>query len=94
MTENHLRIRLSPEVTIAMGMTVMAPGGEMVGQTVEMLASHSPQAGEMDEYERVLGDPYETNTWGPSEVERVISRGGWHNPTNGEEAFTIMRQSA
>ena len=28
----------------------------MVGETVEMLASHRPGAGEQDAYERVLGD--------------------------------------
>jgi glucose-6-phosphate 1-dehydrogenase len=56
LTKNHLRFRISPEVSIALGMTVMAPGEEMVGQAAEMLASHRPQADEMDAYERVLGD--------------------------------------
>ena len=31
-------------------------GGEGVGQPVELLASHHPASGEMDAYERVLGD--------------------------------------
>jgi glucose-6-phosphate 1-dehydrogenase len=56
LTKNHLRFRISPEVSIALGMTVMAPGEEMVGQAAEMLASRRPQADEMDAYERVLGD--------------------------------------
>jgi glucose-6-phosphate 1-dehydrogenase len=56
LTQNHLRFRISPEVTIALGMTVMAPGEEMVGQSAEMLASRHPQPDEMDAYERVLGD--------------------------------------
>jgi glucose-6-phosphate 1-dehydrogenase len=56
LTKNHLRFRISPEVAIAMGMTIMAPGEEMVGQAAEMLASRHAQAGEMDAYERVLGD--------------------------------------
>ncbi len=55
LTSNHLRLRISPEATIAMGMTVMSAAEKMAGQTVEMLASHSPHAGEMDAYERVLG---------------------------------------
>ena len=38
-----------------MGMTVLSAGEKMAGQTAEMLASHSPHAGEMDAYERVLG---------------------------------------
>jgi glucose-6-phosphate 1-dehydrogenase len=56
LTQNHLRFRISPEVTIALGMMVMAPGEEMLGQTAEMLASRHPQPDEMDAYERVLGD--------------------------------------
>src|SRR5580700_9397901 len=56
LAPNYLRFRISPEVSIALGMTVMAPGEEMVGQAAEMLASRRPQADEMDAYERVLGD--------------------------------------
>ena len=56
LTQNHLRFRIRPEVTIALGMMVMAPGEEMLGQTAEMLASRHPQPDEMDAYERVLGD--------------------------------------
>jgi glucose-6-phosphate 1-dehydrogenase len=56
LTRNHLRFRVSPEVDIAIGMTVMAPGEEMVGESAEMLAHHHPEATEMDAYERVLGD--------------------------------------
>ena len=59
LKHDHLRFRVSPDVAIAMGMTVMAPGDDMTGQTVEMLASHHPSAEEMDAYERVLGDAME-----------------------------------
>src|SRR4029453_12520749 len=55
LKENHLRLRLNPEMTIAMGMMVMSPGEDMAARTDEMLASHSPHAGEIDAYERVLG---------------------------------------
>jgi glucose-6-phosphate 1-dehydrogenase len=55
LTENHLRLRLSPEVTIAMGMMVQAAGDGMAGQAIEMVASRSPRAADMDAYERVLG---------------------------------------
>ena len=55
LVENHLRLRLSPEVTIAMGMMALAPGEGLSLQTGEMVASHSPRADEMDAYERVLG---------------------------------------
>jgi glucose-6-phosphate 1-dehydrogenase len=53
---NHVRLRISPEMTIALAMTAINPGQELVGQSVEMLVSHHPQADEMDAYERVLGD--------------------------------------
>ncbi len=56
LTPNSLRLRISPEVTIALGMMVMAPGEETVGQATEMIASRSPRADEMDAYEKVLGD--------------------------------------
>ncbi len=56
LVENHLRLRLSPEVTIAMGMTTLDPDAEGLSfQTGEMVASHSPRGDEMDAYERVLG---------------------------------------
>jgi glucose-6-phosphate 1-dehydrogenase len=55
LTENHLRLRISPEVTIAMGMNILAPGDGMAIQAVEMVASRSPDAEDMDAYERLLG---------------------------------------
>lgn len=55
LVENHLRMRLSPEVTIAIGMMVLSPGEGFNLQTGEMVASRSPRADEMDAYERVLG---------------------------------------
>jgi len=56
LVENHLRLRLSPEVTIAMGMMTLAPAAEGLSlQSGEMVASHSPRTDEMDAYERVLG---------------------------------------
>ena len=53
---NYLRFRISPDVAIAMGMTVMAPGEKLAGQGAEMIASKHSDAQEMDAYERVLGD--------------------------------------
>lgn len=56
LVENHLRLRLSPEITIAMGMMNLAPNAEGFAlQNGEMTATHSPRADEMDAYERVLG---------------------------------------
>jgi glucose-6-phosphate 1-dehydrogenase len=56
LKNNYLRFRISPEVTIALGMTVMAPGEKMPDQTAEMIASHHPQPDEMGAYERLLGE--------------------------------------
>jgi glucose-6-phosphate 1-dehydrogenase len=55
-SSNYFRFRISPEVTTAFGMTAMDPEETMIGQPVEVLASQTPIAGEMDAYERVLGD--------------------------------------
>jgi glucose-6-phosphate 1-dehydrogenase len=56
LVDNHLRMRLSPEVTIAMGMMTLCPADEGLSlQTGEMVASHCPHADEMDASERVLG---------------------------------------
>lgn len=53
---NHLRFRISPDMTIAIGATVMDAEDRMTGQQTELLASHRPGSEEMDAYERVLGD--------------------------------------
>src|SRR6202044_365663 len=56
LSPNHLRFRISPEMTIAIGTTVMAPGEGLKGEQVEMIACRHPHPDEMDAYERVLGD--------------------------------------
>jgi glucose-6-phosphate 1-dehydrogenase len=53
---NYFRFRVSPEITIAMGANVISPGDDLMGQSVEMIASRQPGSDEMDAYERVLGD--------------------------------------
>jgi glucose-6-phosphate 1-dehydrogenase len=52
---NYCRFRISPDVTLAFGLNVLAPA-EDTDESVELLASHHPGAEEMDAYERVLGD--------------------------------------
>ncbi len=56
---NYCRLRISPEVEIAIGTNVVAPETETASACVEMLASRHPRADEMDAYERVLGDAME-----------------------------------
>jgi glucose-6-phosphate 1-dehydrogenase len=53
---NHVRLRISPDVTIALGMNTLLPEDESVSVPTEMMASHHPGADEMDAYQRVLGD--------------------------------------
>src|SRR6266487_1022571 len=38
--------------------------------------------------------PYEKNTWGPREVERVTPVGAWSNPMVGQETVAIVGQTA
>jgi glucose-6-phosphate 1-dehydrogenase len=59
LTRNDFRLRLSPEVTLAFGMNVIAPGQDNVSQCTEMVASRQPCAEEMDAYQRLLGDAME-----------------------------------
>jgi glucose-6-phosphate 1-dehydrogenase len=56
VSRNYLRFRISPEMTIAVGATVLGPCDDMGGEPVEIIASTHPCPEEMDAYERVLGD--------------------------------------
>jgi glucose-6-phosphate 1-dehydrogenase len=56
LAPNYFRFRISPEITQAFGMNVIAPGEDTVSRSTEMIASRQPRADEMDAYERVLGD--------------------------------------
>ena len=55
LKENYLRLRLSPEVLIAMGMMTLAPGDTFAVEMSEMVASSAPRTGEMEAYERLIG---------------------------------------
>jgi glucose-6-phosphate 1-dehydrogenase len=52
---DHLRLRLSPDVLIALGMRVKQAGDQFVGEDVELIATHQ-SGSEMAPYERLLGD--------------------------------------
>ena len=56
LQENYCRFRISPDITIAIGANVIAPGEETRSRAAEMLGTQLPRADEMDAYERVLGD--------------------------------------
>jgi glucose-6-phosphate 1-dehydrogenase len=55
---NHLRLRLSPDVVIAIGVRVKMAGERMAGEDVELIATQRPRP-EMSPYERLLGDALE-----------------------------------
>jgi glucose-6-phosphate 1-dehydrogenase len=52
---SHLRLRLSKDVLIALGMRVKVPGERMAGEDVELTVTRQP-GDEMAPYERLLGD--------------------------------------
>jgi glucose-6-phosphate 1-dehydrogenase len=54
LAPNHVRLRISPEITLAIGVMTLTPTEEMRGQPVEMVASHCPPPGEPEAYERLL----------------------------------------
>ena len=54
---NYFRFRISPDVTIAIGANVIAPGTETTAaRSPRWWRASIPRADEMDAYERVLGD--------------------------------------
>ena len=55
LTANHLRFRINPEVTIAMGVMLLASAEAMSLQPREMVVSRDARSGDMGAYERVLG---------------------------------------
>jgi len=56
LTSNHIRFRLSPEFTIALGATVRESGHKTAFREVELVATHEQDGTESDPYEELLGD--------------------------------------
>ena len=53
---NYCRMRISPDITIAIGANAIPSGEEAGCKVAEMVATHHPGSEEMDAYERLLGD--------------------------------------
>jgi glucose-6-phosphate 1-dehydrogenase len=51
----HMRFRIQPDVTIALGTRVKIPGDRMIGDDVELILSRQPGQ-DMPPYQRLLGD--------------------------------------
>lgn len=56
IASNHLRFRISPDVSFAFGMLNMVPGEKMEAAKVEILGNPNPYAEQKDAYETVLSD--------------------------------------
>ena len=56
LSRNYCRLRISPDITIAIGANVITPEEDDRSETAEMVGTRLPGAAEMDAYERVLGD--------------------------------------
>jgi glucose-6-phosphate 1-dehydrogenase len=55
LTSGHMRMRISPDISIALGVRIKRPGEQMVGNDLE-LALTRQEASVMPPYERLLGD--------------------------------------
>lgn len=56
MRQNCLRIRISPQVIIAMGLNTINPDDEKESAPVQLIASREPSSKDVTPYERVLSD--------------------------------------
>jgi glucose-6-phosphate 1-dehydrogenase len=56
LKSNHFRFRISPEISAAFGMNVMAPNTESEAESVELVFNRHLGEKDMDAYERVLTD--------------------------------------
>jgi glucose-6-phosphate 1-dehydrogenase len=59
LKSNYCRLRISPDIAFGFGLNGMSPDSDTVSKSIEIAGSRHPQAGEMDAYERVLGDAIE-----------------------------------
>ncbi|MES1204610.1 MAG: glucose-6-phosphate dehydrogenase [Pseudomonadota bacterium] len=59
---NHLRLRLSPDVIIGLGVRVKKPGEHMVSEPTELRMVQQTNGDEMGAYERLLGDAMDGDT--------------------------------
>ena len=53
---NYVRFRLGPQVAIAVGAMIKAPGERLAGKPVELSVVRQDTGDDMDAYERLLGD--------------------------------------
>jgi glucose-6-phosphate 1-dehydrogenase len=73
---NHLRFRLGPETVIAVSARAKVPGEAMTGEVVEFSVCHQV-AGEMEPYERLIGDAMVGDSTPFAREDAVEARGRW-----------------
>ena len=54
--DNYVRLRLTPDLRIALGARIKRPGEAMVGEPTELSLLEQPKGDEVGAYERLLGD--------------------------------------
>ncbi|MGD2128050.1 MAG: glucose-6-phosphate dehydrogenase [Lysobacterales bacterium] len=59
---NHFRLRLDPDLDIALGARVKRPGDAMKGEPTELSLVSQPRGDDMSAYERLLGDAMSGDT--------------------------------
>jgi glucose-6-phosphate 1-dehydrogenase len=87
-SSNHLRLRLGPDVRIAVGLRVKAPGDQLVGEDVELEVANRPSEGRPP-YERLLGDAMHGHAELFAREDAVEAE--WHvvDPVVGEDATPL-----
>lgn len=54
-SSSHMRLRIGPDMAVALGVRVKTPGERMVGHDVELMMNQQPGS-DMQPYQRLLGD--------------------------------------
>ena len=85
---NHLRLRLGPDVRIALGLRVKVGGEQLVGEDVELVAADRPPEGRPP-YERLLGDAMHGETELFARQDGVEAEWRVVDPVVGEEVTPL-----
>ena len=84
-TPNHVRFRLSPKFTIALGASVREDEGRVSGNDLELIASHEQDGAETDPYAELLGDAMVGETFRFARQDYVEEAWRIVDPVLGEE---------
>jgi glucose-6-phosphate 1-dehydrogenase len=85
---NHLRLRLGPDVRVALGLRVKVVGDQLVGEDVELEVANRPPEGR-PAYERLLGDAMHGETELFARQDAVEAEWRVVDPVVGEDATPL-----